>query len=344
MLLVYPRRDRGARKTPSMQTCRFAHHPAPRCIPRRSVLKPLTPGVPRAAALRASRSQDGLIRGPAARIVELADESVLPQSSRREHTGKPWRKRRVGQSPLFCARKSLSPATESMALALDTIRATADRVAASHQLEVVELEFSGGAKHRTLAHFYRERTPRARARAGIELARAGRGRRPARPDRAHPRPARRRFAPEQLSGVTTHEDCEAFTRDFGTLLDIEDLVPGAEYTLEVSSPGLERRARRTAADYTRFTGSARQAPDFYTGIRSRGQTPAPRSSSAAVSRPRLKTTPCHPRSIRYQAQGQAAKRCHRPNPFRHPISPTSKKPTLDPGNLSKLVSSLISSH
>ena len=41
------------------------------------------------------------------------------------------------------------------------------------------------------------------------------------------------------SGVT-HEDCAAFATDFGTLLDVEDVVPGAEYTLEVSSPGLER--------------------------------------------------------------------------------------------------------
>jgi len=31
---------------------------------------------------------------------------------------------------------------------------------------------------------------------------------------------------ELLSGVT-HEDCAAFTTDFGTLLDVEDVVPGA---------------------------------------------------------------------------------------------------------------------
>ena len=56
-----------------------------------------------------------------------------------------------------------------------------------------------------------------------------------------------------LSG-TTHEDCTVFSRDFGTLIDIEDLVPGAEYTLEVSSPGIERKLSRPA-DYARFTGS-----------------------------------------------------------------------------------------
>ena len=136
-----------------------------------------------------------------------------------------------------------------MALPIDTIRAQADRVAASHQLEIVELEFSGGAKHRILRIFI-EKNAEARA-ALIELARAAEAGDPLDPTEPIPvLPAG--VAPEQLSGVT-HEDCEAFTRDFGTLLDIEDLVPGAEYTLEVSSPGLERKLAKPA-DYTRFTG------------------------------------------------------------------------------------------
>ena len=57
---------------------------------------------------------------------------------------------------------------------------------------------------------------------------------------------------EQLSGVT-HEDCAAFSRDFGVLLDVEDLVPGAEYTLEASSPGLDRKLSRPE-DFERFAG------------------------------------------------------------------------------------------
>jgi ribosome maturation factor RimP len=40
----------------------------------------------------------------------------------------------------------------------------------------------------------------------------------------------------------------------GTILDVEDVIPGASYTLEVSSPGLDRRLFRPA-DYERFTGS-----------------------------------------------------------------------------------------
>ena len=51
----------------------------------------------------------------------------------------------------------------------------------------------------------------------------------------------------------THEDCANFSREFGTILDVEDVMPGS-YTLEVSSPGLDRKLVK-AADFTRFTGS-----------------------------------------------------------------------------------------
>jgi ribosome maturation factor RimP len=52
----------------------------------------------------------------------------------------------------------------------------------------------------------------------------------------------------------THGDCEQFSRDFGTVLDVEELVPGMEYLLEVSSPGLDRRLQKQA-DFARFVGS-----------------------------------------------------------------------------------------
>ena len=48
------------------------------------------------------------------------------------------------------------------------------------------------------------------------------------------------------------EDCARVSRDFSAVLDVEDLVPAA-YTLEVSSPGLDRPLRR-AEDYRRFAG------------------------------------------------------------------------------------------
>lgn len=137
-----------------------------------------------------------------------------------------------------------------MALQLDQIRQAAERVAASHHLELVDLDYSGGAKFRTLRIFL-EKDAETRARLQELAAQAEQG---APLDPLEPVPVLPAGVPvEQLSG-TTHEDCEVFARDFGTLLDIEDLIPGAEYTLEVSSPGLERRLSRPA-DYTRFLGS-----------------------------------------------------------------------------------------
>ena len=56
-------------------------------------------------------------------------------------------------------------------------------------------------------------------------------------------------APEESVGI---EDCEQVSRELGTLLDVDDPLPFA-YTLEVSSPGLDRPLRG-AGDYERFTG------------------------------------------------------------------------------------------
>ena len=137
-----------------------------------------------------------------------------------------------------------------MALQLDTIRQAAERVAASHHLELVDLDYSGGAKFRTL-RIYLEKDEESRAKLQ-ELAALAEEGEPL--DPLEPVPVLPSGVPvEQLSG-TTHEDCEQFARDFGTLLDVEDLIPGAEYTLEVSSPGLERKLSKPA-DYIRFTGS-----------------------------------------------------------------------------------------
>ena len=128
-----------------------------------------------------------------------------------------------------------------MALPIETIRATADRVASSLGLEVVDVEFQGAGKHRALRVFV-EKDAAGRAKlAQVASTEEGAALLP------------KGVPLETLSG-TTHEDCEAFARDFSTVLDVEDLVPGAEYTLEVSSPGLERKLTR-AADYQRFRGS-----------------------------------------------------------------------------------------
>ncbi len=128
-----------------------------------------------------------------------------------------------------------------MAFDVEQIRATAQRVAASHGLDVVEIEFHGGAKHRILRAFIEKNAEERKKLAqdaidarGLEAAlAAGAG-------------------VDQLAGVT-HTDCEAFSRDFGTVLDVEDQIPGGEYTLEVSSPGLDRKLYGIE-DYRRFHG------------------------------------------------------------------------------------------
>jgi ribosome maturation factor RimP len=54
-------------------------------------------------------------------------------------------------------------------------------------------------------------------------------------------------------GGVTHADCEFISQHVGTILDVEDIIPGGSYTLEVSSPGVERKLTKPA-DYQRFQG------------------------------------------------------------------------------------------
>lgn len=107
-----------------------------------------------------------------------------------------------------------------MAFDQSKLREIAERVAASSGLEIADIEFLGSGKHRMLR---------------VYIDRPG-----AVPSADHP------------DGVT-HEDCSAFSREFGTIVDVEDAVPGGSYVLEVSSPGLDRKLK-TAADFERFRG------------------------------------------------------------------------------------------
>jgi ribosome maturation factor RimP len=61
-----------------------------------------------------------------------------------------------------------------------------------------------------------------------------------------------RISIDKPAGVT-HGDCELVSQQVGTILDVEDVVPGGRYTLEVSSPGLERKLLKPK-DYERFQG------------------------------------------------------------------------------------------
>ena len=112
----------------------------------------------------------------------------------------------------------------------DRVREIAERVAASYGLEVVDVELRGGGKARMLR---------------ITIDRD---------------PAKAKFEPASSDGEATaptgvtHGDCEHVSREVSTILDVEDVIPGASYTLEVSSPGLDRRLSG-ARDFQRFTGS-----------------------------------------------------------------------------------------
>jgi len=57
---------------------------------------------------------------------------------------------------------------------------------------------------------------------------------------------------DKPQGVT-HEDCSELSLHVGTILDVEDFIHST-YTLEVSSPGLERGLYKRS-DFERFAGS-----------------------------------------------------------------------------------------
>ena len=107
-----------------------------------------------------------------------------------------------------------------MALELERVREIAERVGASSGLEIVEVEMRGGGNKRML-RIVIDRPP-------------GNG--------------------SSEPGGVTHEDCANLSREVGTILDVEDVVLGGSYVLEVSSPGLDRKLSRPK-DFERFVGS-----------------------------------------------------------------------------------------
>jgi ribosome maturation factor RimP len=85
---------------------------------------------------------------------------------------------------------------------IDRIWEIADQVARGSDVEVVEIEFLGGGKHRVLRVYI------------------------------------------DKDGGVTHSDCETVSTGIESVLDASDLIPGGQYTLEVSSPGVERKLTR----------------------------------------------------------------------------------------------------
>jgi ribosome maturation factor RimP len=138
-----------------------------------------------------------------------------------------------------------------MAANLDEIRAAADRVAASHGLDIVDVEFGAHGKERILrVTLEKNAVEREKLKAAVVAGAEGL------PERL----AEGKLSVEQLSGVT-HEDCAEFSRDFGVLLDVEDLVPGGDYMLEASSPGLDRKLTKPE-EFRRFSGSLIKVQTF----------------------------------------------------------------------------------
>ena len=100
---------------------------------------------------------------------------------------------------------------------LAQIRAIAERVAASRGLDVWDIQSRREAIGHVVRVFIDRPGPAATAEESVSI-----------------------------------EDCAKVSRDLSAILDVEDIVPTA-YTLEVSSPGLDRPLRHEA-DYRRFTG------------------------------------------------------------------------------------------
>jgi ribosome maturation factor RimP len=126
----------------------------------------------------------------------------------------------VGESPLFyCIKMSVLAKDEIVA----KIEEIAERVADPEGIEIVEVQLLGAGRGRLLRIF-------------IDRPKAGSG----------------EPSPERPHGVS-HADCEFISQHVGTILDIEDVIPGDSYTLEVSSPGLERKLSKPK-DFERFVG------------------------------------------------------------------------------------------
>ena len=117
---------------------------------------------------------------------------------------------------------------------LQKIRAAAERVARSEGLEIVDVEWKVG-KQRFL-RVYIDRVPQRIAAAGGIVAADAAG-----ADVSDPDPK------------VSHSDCERVSQQLSVILDVEELIEGPGYTLEISSPGLDR-ALKTPRDFERFAG------------------------------------------------------------------------------------------
>src|SRR5437899_4590663 len=130
--------------------------------------------------------------------------------------------------------------SRSLCVDLERIRAAAERVARSEGLEIVDVEWKVG-KQRFL-RVYIDKVSGGGPKLGTPISDAA-GRLGAKELVHDPFPK------------ISHADCERISQQLSVILDVEELIPGPGYTLEVSSPGMDR-ALKKLADYVRFTGRA----------------------------------------------------------------------------------------
>ena len=126
---------------------------------------------------------------------------------------------------------------------LEKIRGAAERVARSEGLEIIDVEWKVG-KQRFL-RVYIDKVP-----GGGETANS-------------PKPTAVMSDAAGEMGAThvaqdpypkiSHSDCERVSKQLSVILDVEELIPGQGYVLEVSSPGMDRALKRPA-DFERFAG------------------------------------------------------------------------------------------
>jgi len=126
-------------------------------------------------------------------------------------------------------------------LDLEKIREAAERVARSEGLEIVDVEWKIG-KQRFL-RVYIDRVPKPawetlRENSGQVSDAAG---------------AVESAVVHDPYPKISHADCERVSKQLSVILDVEELIPGPGYILEVSSPGMER-ALNKPADFERFKG------------------------------------------------------------------------------------------
>jgi ribosome maturation factor RimP len=119
-------------------------------------------------------------------------------------------------------------------LNLEKVREAAERVARSEGLEVVDVEWKIG-KQRFL-RVYIDRVPKpvapmSDAAGEIDAA---------------------EVVNDPFPKIS-HSDCERVSQQLSVILDVEELIPGPGYVLEISSPGMDR-ALRKPEEFLRFKG------------------------------------------------------------------------------------------